>query len=514
MSDFYGLLNSFLKDEAADRANTKKTENGAVGYATTKHALLDMNFKLASYRHEDDATIAADMITAYREDAEIALKWLFYARDVLQGVGERRVFRVAIHELALHNLFPAHLVKFIPEYGRFDDWFALVDTPLENTMLNLMREQIMLDMDNANHGKSYSLLAKWMPSVNTSSAATRALGHKCAVTLGLSDKQYRKMLSKLRAGLDVVERKMAANDWALINYEHVPSKANIIYRDAFNRHDVMRRTAYLGKVASGEANMNAKALMPPEVIHNYTMGCYHSVKSVDPTLELAWKNLPRDVRIDCSTIVVADGSGSMTSTIGGTKVTALDVANALAIYFAEQLTGPYKNQYITFSSHPQYVDLRHCNSLRDKIAEALRHDEVADTNIEATFDLILETARRNHLTQAQIPAQVLIISDMEFNEAQGHYNWRTDSAIQEQRLFNIIAKKWQAAGYQMPKLVFWNVNSRTNAIPLTQNPSGLVLISGFSIGTFKMVMSGELDPYKALVKTVTTERYAPITLRE
>jgi hypothetical protein len=227
---------------------------------------------------------------------------------------------------------------------------------------------------------------------------------------------------------------------------------------------------------------------------------------VDQGLEALWKALPDLVNGDDTTLVVADGSGSMTSTVGGgSNVTALSVANALAIYFAERAKGQFKNTYITFSNRPQLVNLNG-KTLRDNLAIALRHNEVANTNIEATFDLILNTAINNRMSQDEMPKNILIISDMEFDSAtrQG-YNGRPDK-----RLFTTIENRYKAAGYQLPRLVFWNVCSRTNTIPVTQNDLGVALVSGFSVNTLKMVMGDSLDPFELLVKTLNTERYSPI----
>ena len=245
----------------------------------------------------------------------------------------------------------------------------------------------------------------------------------------------------------------------------------------------------------------------------YTNGGWSvSVKGLDQTLEALWKSLPDTVNGCGNTIVVADGSGSMTTSVGG-KVSALDVANALAIYFAERSSGQFKDKYITFSERPQLVDLSHGKSLRDKIKIALSHDEVANTNIEAVFDLILNTAIKNHMSQDDIPQNILIISDMEFdgcavsNSYRGGYgrNKGVDS-----RLFQVITQRYEDAGYKLPRLVFWNVNSRTGAIPVIENDLGVALVSGFSTNIVKMVMSGQTDPYECLLETLNTERYAPI----
>lgn len=183
-------------------------------------------------------------------------------------------------------------------------------------------------------------------------------------------------------------------------------------------------------------------------------------------------------------------------------MTALEVANSLAIYFAERSSGEFKNKYITFSSRPQLVDFSRGQSLRDKISIALGHSEISNTNIEAVFDLILNTAIRNNMSQEDIPANILIISDMEFDCA-------TTGRIGA-NLFKTIEAKYRGYGYKLPRLVFWNVNSRTNTIPVRENDMGVALVSGFSVNICKMVMSGKTDPFECLLEALNTPRYQPV----
>lgn len=504
MNDFFSMMNSVANGSIRNSAENARTENEMVGYKRTAHALLDMNYRLASYRTNMKSRIADDVRAAYKEDAELALKFLFYARDILQGAGERDFFREAIRTLALDGHFPAHLVKLIPEYGRWDDVFVLRGTPLENEMLKVVHDQFVADMENYIGKKSFSLLAKWMPSVNTSNKDTCKLGYWFAKKLGITPRQYRKTLASMRARLAVIEPQMCANKWESIKYENVPSRANALYKDAFLRHDYERRVAFLGDVVKGEKKINAATLYPYDIVHKYTedSGWSRSVKNVDITLEELWKKLPQYATPD-NTLIVADGSGSMTSRIGTSKVTALDVANSLAIYFAEKASGVWNNRYITFSDKPQFVQFRRGATLRDKIVEALHHNEIASTNIEAVFELILSTARTTYTKPADMPANIIIISDMEFNQA-------TDRASTP--MFENMARKFNRYGYKLPKLVFWNVNSRTGVVPMQQNENGVVLVSGFSPAIVKMVLTNELDPYKALITTLNNERYAAITL--
>ena len=337
----------------------------------------------------------------------------------------------------------------------------------------------------------------------------------------MTERKYRQMLSKLRKYLKVVEVDMSSKNWSGINYEAVPSRANLIYNKAFLRNDEERRREYLGKLDKGEVKINASTLFPHDIVHKYTLGRQRVPIAKDSAIEAMWKALPDMVQGHGNTIVVADGSGSMTTNVDPkSSVTALDVANALAIYFAEHSSGQFKDKYITFSEQPKLVDFSHCDSLHTKLQMALAHNEVANTNIEAVFDLILNTAIRNHMRQDEMPADVLIVSDMEFDRCAtcgaadailpGVYFHSSRRTAPDQRLFEVIAKRFADAGYKMPRLVFWNVDSRTSTIPVKENDLGVALVSGFSVNVVKMVMSGKTDPFECLLDILNSERYAPI----
>lgn len=362
---------------------------------------------------------------------------------------------------------------------------------------------------------SISLLAKWMCSENASSEQTKKYAKILREGLGLSSREYRKMLSEMRKYLDVVEVKMSAKNWSEIKYETVPSRANLIYNNAFLRNDEARRREYLGKLEKGETKINASTLFPHDIVHKYSdySGWHSSLKKKDATIEALWKALPDTVNGCGNTIVVADGSGSMTTNVDrSSSVTALEVANALAIYFAEHSSGQFKDKYITFSERPQIVDFSNATSLHDKLQIALAHDECANTNIENVFDLILDTAIKNRMKQEDLPQNILIISDQEFDRCASCGNNKSSWNFNKpnQRLFDVIAQKYANAGYSIPRLVFWNVNSRTGTIPVKENELGVALVSGFSVNIAKMVLSNKLDPYECLLETLNSERYAPI----
>lgn len=514
------MQNPFLEDlkRVLDRENPNVsiTENGAAGYATTGHALLDLNFMLSSLRDASEPDIWRLYLRAFNETPVAALLWLFFIRDVREGCGERRVFRVILQHLAQEYVMPTlRLLKYVPEYGRWDDlWNVVTESTspaLRNEFMRVVRTQLELDEEAMRQGCRVSLLAKWLPSANSSSKESRRKAIAFQKALGYSPRHYRRLLSALRRHIDVVERRMSARRWNTIHYEAVPSRAMLLYGNAFARHDPDGFKKYLSDVEKGEAKINAGALFPHDIVHAYMDGWWGVRKELDPKLEAQWKALPDKVPADQGTLVVIDGSGSMGSSIGGTNITAHDVARSLGIYFSERLTGPYKDSFITFSAHPQLIHFDDKLTLRDKLDLLNKYDECSNTDIEAVFNLVLKTAQENHLKQSDLPANILVISDMEFDEGTTCYeHGMPDYKMPSKRLFDQIAARYQAAGYQLPHLIFWNTSSRTGTIPVASNDMGVALVSGFSPNIADMVMSGRMDPWDCLMDKLLSDRYKPI----
>ena len=500
------------------------TENGALGYASTGKALVDLNFAVASLRNESEEEIIKKFVKAYYEDRMLAVKWLFFLRDIRGGLGERRSFRIIFSYLASgEKKLAERLVPLVPEYGRFDDLLCLIGTPLEETVFGLFKEQLESDMEKMLNKKQVSLCAKWLPSINASSSETKNVAKKIVKYLGITAKEYRQMLASLREYIKVTEVLASSGRWHDIVYEYVPSKANLRFRNAFIKHDEERRKAYLESLVKGESKINAGTLMPHDIVLAYTKEwetlaadneilelwnkkiCqlnHRFLADYDETLEQLWNSLDDTIKGAENILCVVDGSGSMTFCIGDSRLEAIDVSNALGIYFAERLSGPYKDRFITFSSKPEYVDLSKCKSLREKLELAFSHDDCTNTDIKATFRLVLETAVKNHLKQEELPSTILVISDMEFDYAVTSNSMET--------LFEGIDREFKEHGYKMPRLVFWNCNSRTNVIPVRENEFGVGLVSGFSVNVCKMVLSGKLDPYECLKEQLDSERYAPV----
>ena len=484
-------------DAMQSEINTRKsvTTNGAIAYETSGKKLLDFNFGVSSMRNMAKDRIEDLYMKVFLDDKKTALEYLFYLGDIREGLGERKAFRAGLDYLIKDKTKLAKAVMdLIPYYNRWDTVLEYVDDPdTRDDAIKLIKAQLKEDKKNAKEGKSISLCAKWMPSINASSKITVARAKTLCKGFGWTERKYRKTLAKLRKYLDVVEVKMSAKEWKEINYEAVPSKANLNYNSAFLRNDEERRRAYLASLEKGEAKINASTLNPHEICTKYRQKSCRK----DATLEALWKALP-DLSVE-NTLIVRDGSGSMTWCAGVSNSTPLDVATALAIYMSEHNTGEWKDKFITFSHNPRIVDLSKCDSLSDKIKLSLKEAECSNTDIYKTMKLILNTARQNHMEQEQMPKMVVICSDMQFDGRCFNMN---------ESLFDSIAREYEQYGYKLPRICFWNLSGRmNNTIPMQQNELGIILCSGFSVQILKMFMSNQVDPYKVLLDTLHSERY-------
>ena len=382
--------------------------------------------------------------------------------------------------------------------------------------MELVKNVLNNDIQNCMLGKPISLLAKWMPSINASGKARRQ-AKRFAAAFEFSYATYRKMLSKLRAYLDVTEVKTCANRWDEIDYNKVSSNANKRYLNAFKRHDGARYLEHCEKAMDTSANtsvkMHADVLFPHEIWAKYTQlsglswydghyhhGYDHYAAPADISLEALWKNLP-DLGECGNTMVVVDGSGSMTTNCGGVK--PIDISRSLGVYFAERCQGEFHNILMEFSSRPKLIDLNGCETLRDKILEMSKYTDCTNTDIEAVFMLVLQAAIDANMKQSDLPDRILIVSDMEFDYA----TCFTNRTYGMKALFDELADRYAANGYKLPKLVFWNVNSRTNTIPMTENEMGVIMVSGFSPNIMSMVMSDQTDPWLALKEKLDDKRY-------
>ena len=512
-------MNKFLNG-LTNGANYTLTENGAITHTTTRSDLLDMFAMGAAMRKRTDEDVILMFRKAFKENPSYALKCLFYIRDIRGGQGERRFFRVCMRDLATQNTEAAmRNLRHIPEFGRWDDLYIFIGTPLEGAALNFMKEQLALDIQC----KTPSLLAKWLKSENTSSAESRRLATITRKAFGMNHKQYRKTLSVLRARINVLERLMSENRWDEIEFDKIPSKAGMIYKNAFARHDIEREKSikdvqtYAEFAKDTTKKVNAKTLYPYECVEEAAkiMGSTHWGRNhvaLDNTNRLMtnkyWDNLTDYFNgASLNALAVVDTSSSM----WGTPVY---VATSLGMYCAEKCNGPFAGHYVSFSRNPRLVKVEGVDFC-DKVDRIIRTDLCENTDIEKTFDMLLDTALRNRCSQADLPQNIIIISDMEFDAARGAgrvYNWQTrkyeynDTNVDT--LMERIAKKWAAAGYQMPHLIFWNVDARQNNIPMLGN-GPISYVSGFSPSIFQTIMTGKTG-YDLMMEKLNSERYAVI----
>ena len=473
-------------------ANKTYTENGAVTHRTSGKDCLDLFAAIGALRRADDQNICSRFLKAYAENPDLAMKILFYARDVRGGLGERRVFRSILAWLASNEKSSVvRNLPYIAEYGRWDVVLVLLKTPCRKEALALLKEQFREDLAALEAGGDISLLGKWLPSVNASNQETVVMAKMIAKSFGLSDRDYRKALTGLRARIRIIENNLREKDYTF-DYSKQPSKAMFKYRKAFLRNDGERYAAFMDRVDRGEAKLHTGTLMPYELVER----AYDCSEEERRSLDVTWRTL-EDFTTDENALVAADGSGSM---YWGSKPMPAAVAQSLAIYFAEHNKGKFHNHFLTFSMTPQLVEIKG-EDFVEKVRYCRTFDECANTNLEAVFDLILQAAAENHVPQAEMPAKLYIISDMEF-----------DHCVKNSSMTNFENAKasYAAAGYILPDLVFWNVDSRHEQQPVKENDRGVALVSGNSPRIFSMVMDGELNPYDFMLSVIDTERYAPI----
>lgn len=480
----------YLKKEAG----RTYTENGALTHASTHSHCLDLFATVGALREQSEEVIRTRFVRAFTEDPDLAMKLLFFARDVRGGLGERRVFRICLQWLANNVL---HTVKknipYIAEYGRWDDLLSLLGTPCQYLALAQIRKQLMADLTAMDMGDDVSLLAKWLPSVNASNPETVRMAKQVARYLGMTDAQYRKTLVKLRARIRILENDLREKDYSF-DYAKQPSKALFKYRKAFYRNDGERYGEFLSKVSRGEAKLHTGTLAPYEIIAPFfdRQVDDREAASIDAT----W-NAQEDFTGGENALVVIDGSGSMYC-FGEPRPAS--VALSLGIYFAERNRGLFRDHFITFSEKPQLVQIKG-ETILEKVRYCRSFNEVANTNLQRVFELILNAAVKNAVPQEELPSTLYIISDMEFDDCAGGADITN---------FEYAKKRFEEAGYKLPRVVFWNVQSRNAQQPVTQNEQGVALVSGCSPRIFGMLTAGTLSPMGYMLDILGSERYAKI----
>lgn len=469
-----------------------RTENGAVALNTTSDARLDLFGTIGALRDADENRITTLFSEAYAQDKLFATKIAFYARDIREGLGERKTFRTIIRYMAEHH--PEALrpnLDLIGVFGRYDDLYELIGTPLEDDMWKVMKNQFEEDWKNILTGNSaISLLGKWIKTADASSPKTRKLGILTAHKLGYSVFEFKRMVRSMRKRIGVVESLMSAGKWTEIKYPEVPSRSMMIYRRAFVKHDPDGFSEFINKADKGEVKINASTLYPYDIVEKILYG-----RENNKVLEAQWKALPDYIEQGTNALIMADVSGSMCGRPMATSI-------GLAIYFAERNTGAYHNLFMTFSSNPQIVTLKG-ETLHQKIKNVENADWGGNTNLKAAFEKVLDIAEKNNVSQEEMPKAIVVISDMEIDYC-GDKNWS---------FYDKMEKKFQKAGYVIPNVIFWNVYSRHDLFHADATRKGVQLASGQSVTVFKQVLQNlGYNPIEAMENTINSERYDCITV--
>lgn len=468
-----------------------RTENGAIALNTTSDARLDLFGTIGALRDADENRIQTLFAEAYAQDSLFATKIVFYARDIRDGLGERKTFRTLIRYMAEKH--PEALkpnLDLIGVFGRYDDLYELVGTPLEDDMWEVMKKQFEEDLKNLNSGNAISLLAKWIKTADASSPATRKLGILTAQKLGYPVYNFKRIVRNMRKQIGVVESLMSAGKWDEIKYPEVPSRAMMIYRKAFMKHDPERFEEFINKAEKGEAKVNASTLFPYDIVEKIL---YH--KENNKVLEAQWKALPDYVKQGTNALIMADVSGSMSGRPMATSI-------GLAIYFAERNTGAYHNMFMTFSSEPETVILKG-ETLEQKVKNAYNAEWGGTTDLKAAFDKVLDIAVKNEVPQEEMPKAIVVISDMEIDFC-GNRSWT---------FYDKMKNKFRKAGYVIPNIIFWNVDSRRDVFHSDSKRKGVQLASGQSVTVFKQILQNlGYNPIEAMENTINSERYECITI--
>ena len=466
-------MNKLIEGMRAE-TNVGRTANGGRTNKSSLNDVLDLFFLAGASRGKN---LESEFLRSLKADEDVTIRLLLWMRDAREGAGERKLFRDLLGKLIRVNEPAARAVLArIPDLGRWDDVFVAFGTTLQSDAVFMIQEALKHED---------GLCAKWMPRKGELAVTLRR-------QLGWTPKQYRKTLVNLS---DTVEQKMCAREWDKINFSHVPSVAFSRYKKAFDRHVPGEFEKFVKKVERGEEKVNAGAIYPYQIVKEALGGNYFRPSAtVTAAIDAQWKALPNFLEgSDERMIVVADTSGSMFSG-ASPDMRPIDVSVSLALYLSERMEGPFKDTFITFSDRPTLQ--RVTGSLSDRINQVANAEWGYSTNVEAVFRLILDTAKKHKVPASEMPTKIVIISDMEFNACTRNVEPAS------------LAGEFKKLGYQIPELVFWNVNGRSGNVPTTTHQKHVALVSGASPSIVKSVLGGDiLTPMEVMLKTLMQTRY-------
>ena len=498
-------MNELLK-AMKEETNYGYTENGGIKHTSTLNKVLDMFAMGGAMRNRSEDDILHMFKCAYGENPTLALRCLFYLRDVRGGQGERRFFRTCLKWMGDHMPEECeNLIRLVAEYGRWDDLFELFGTKCEGAMMGYVMYVINMNKDH--------LLYKWMPSINASSRSTQERGRKFAREFNLTERQYRKMLSEGRKACNLVETLMSQWKWDQIAFDKLPSRAGLLYKNAFMRREETRER-YAEFMSCDKTKVNAAVLNPVDIAHQIFN--YRGWNRPSSTERNAWQKYWDNLKDyynghEEPGIAVVDVSGSMYGQ-------PLEAAVSMGAYIAERGKGPFQNHFITFSNNPQLVEFEGVD-VYDKFIRAESAEWGGSTNIEAVFDMLLDTALKYHTPKKDMPKTLYIFSDMEFNGCitsgprdVDHWGYASSvRALNERQIDTVIEaqmRKWHQYGYDTPRVIFWNLDARHENIPAIGPKFSYV--SGFSMNMVEAILSGK-SGIDLMLEKLNSPRYKDIS---
>lgn len=483
-----------MLEEIKEANNVSYTENGALSLETTNSNCLDFFAKAGAMRNQNKELLLTLFNRSWAENKLDTLKILFFLRDIREGLGEREVFRTIVKNLTPQQRKSIKKnYSLFPLMGRYDDLFSFFGTECEESMLKFIKAQLESDIEALSKNKEVSLLAKWLPSINATNGETIRKAKLLCTYLDMNNKEYRKLVASLRKKIGIIENNLRIRDYSF-DYSKQCSKAMMKYTNAFITNDKDRYMEYLNGVKKGEKILHTETLLPYDIVAK----CFSNRLSLEEieVLDTTWKSLPNFVN-DENAIAVVDGSGSM---YFPTTPYPAAVAQSLGIYFAEHAKGEFHNHFITFSNTPRLIEIKG-NDIVEKVHFCMDYNECANTNIQATFDLILNVAVKNHIPQPEMIEKIYIISDMEFD---------IGCDENDQTNFEVAKGKFEKAGYNLPTIVFWNVRARGEQVPIKRDERGVTLVSGFSPVLFRQVTGENVTPYSYMRKILDSKRYEQV----
>lgn len=457
------------------------TENGMVTNVTTSSKNLDLFSSIGAARAKSDGELSHMFLAAYTEDPKLFVRIMLWARDIRGGAGERKVFRSFLNFIEVREPeMTEKIIKLVPVIGRWDDLLVFKTKRAIDIATEFIRDALLVEKNG--------LAGKWLPRKGEVAVALRQ-------RLGFSPKFYRKTLVGLT---NVVETQMCSNKWDEINYSHVPSVASKNYRKSFLKHSPEKYGEYATALKSGDptVKVNASAIFPHDVLTDLYNFPYKGTPDQDVGIA-QWNSLP-DYMGDQNVLPMSDVSDSMNVPASNGTATCMDVSVALGLYISERNKGPFKDLILTFSSNPQLLKVE--GNIIDRAFQLKESEWETSTNFEAAIEKILEVGVKNHVAPEDMPQYLLVLSDMQFDEASGNIGVTA---------LDMVSAKYKKAGYVVPKIVFWNLRD-SNGVAAKSDSPNVALVSGFSPAILKSILSNpeSYTPFNVMLDAVMNDRYA------